>query len=74
MPANLSKRSIVKHRTRKPFHSGSGKKTKIGGEEGTGANGTSLGVKGKGRSGFQVGPKHAPDGAYLGRGELISYR
>lgn len=72
MPANLSKKSVVKHRTRKPFHSTQGKGGNKSGETGTGANSTSLGEgksKGKGRSGFQVGPKHAPDGAYLGRGK-----
>lgn len=70
MPANLSKRSVVKHRTNKAQHAGDNGPRK----EGTGANSMSLGEtprtgKGKRKSGFQVGPKHAPDGAYLGRGE-----
>ncbi|UZJ53873.1 hypothetical protein CBS101457_003193 [Exobasidium rhododendri] len=70
MPVNLSKRSIVKHGTNKAYHTA---QRKSQGGAITGANSTSLGErsKGKGKSGFQVGPKHAPDGAYLGRAKKI---
>lgn len=72
MPANLTKKSVVKHRTKTPYYPAQRKYSK-GDDGGTGANSTALGdksVKGKGRNGFQVGPKHAPDGAYLGRGKM----
>ena len=49
------KKSVVKHRTRSGFQ----------------PHNQSLNenLKGKGKSGFKVGPSHAPDGAYLGKGE-----
>lgn len=57
-PFDKSKRSVVKHKTNKPFVQGSS----------SGSQG-SQGSKKK-RGGFNVGPRHVPDGAYLGKGEL----
>lgn len=62
-PFDKSKRSLVKHRTHKPFN-GPGERS--GGQsrdDGTKMKGA------RGGRGFQVGPRHAPDGAYLGKGE-----
>ncbi|CAO1619154.1 unnamed protein product [Parajaminaea phylloscopi] len=57
-PIDRSKRSIVKHATNKPF--------------GQGQQGAKKGTEGsKRRAGFQVGPRHAPDGAYLGKVKRI---
>lgn len=77
-PERSKKSSVVKHRTKKAFGpvGASGSKG-ASGREGSGANSTALGqrssnIKGKGKAGFKVGPSHAPDGAYLGRGELAS--
>lgn len=55
MGVKLDKKSAVKHRTNAPFD--------LHASRNAPAN-----VKGKGKGGFKVGPNHAPDGAYLGRG------
>lgn len=52
------KKSLVKHKTRsgfQPNHHSSAQ--------------TESNLKGKGKGGFRVGPSHAPDGSYLGKGE-----
>ena len=53
--ASPHKRKVVKHRTNAAEAGGRAAHHATGG--------------GGRRSGFQVGPKHAPDGSYLGRGE-----
>lgn len=52
------KKSVVKHRTRSGFQPNNHSSNKGDGN-----------LKGKGKGGFKVGPSHAPDGAYLGKGE-----
>ena len=59
-PFDKSKRSIVKHRTNNPFT-----RPAAAGSSSEG----SAGKKDGRRGGFKVGPSHAPDGAYLGKGE-----
>jgi len=51
------KKSVVKHRTRSGFQPNN-----------QSLNKGDSNLKGKGKGGFKVGPSHAPDGAYLGKG------
>lgn len=80
MPPPIKKASVVKHQTRSGFHPHAPGRT--GGDHGgsgTSSRSTGTGTstedaqkryKGKGKAGFKVGPSHAPDGAYLGKGGL----